>query len=201
MNKKILNISPEASATQLKYISWEAIFFGSLIIVGLSYLLNLFIISLGITVFSVVEDKIAFALVGFILLAIMSAFIMFVGGWVSGYLGRIYWHHASLGKLYGFAAWCLSLIITILLVTNITLFTANYAYLVAPELEMLKSTVNERDNNNNTPILTSTDTKKNYLNKLSFIIFALFSIGATFSALGGSYGMNYKNAVKESENI
>src|SRR5262245_61097816 len=106
--------------------SWRAVLAGALVAVGLSFLLNLFSLAIGLTAFNVKDGALSLAIGGFIGMLIGVIAIMFFAGWVSGYLARHPNHDPRFGVFYGLAAWCLGLVITLILASQISQFiTAN----------------------------------------------------------------------------
>lgn len=111
-----------------KCISWSAIFLGALIAMGISFLLNLFAVPLGITAFIHTNAETSFAIGGFIALAIITIVSTTAGGWVAGSIGAKKNNCCSTcnyGCLYGFAAWCITLIAAIILAAPVGKFIAN----------------------------------------------------------------------------
>ena len=90
-------------------ISWTALLVAAFVAVGLSFLLNLFSIAIGlgaITITSTGETKLAAG--GVISLTLGSIIVMFTSGWVAGYLGQTNCPKRNQGILYGFASWCVA---------------------------------------------------------------------------------------------
>lgn len=180
-----------------KCVSWSAIILGALVGVGLSFLINLFGLAIGLTAFVTKDDTTSLAIGGFVGLIIGGVAAMFVAGWVSGYLARPACPKRHLGELYGFATWCLTLVFSIWLATGISDFVNRANYTVNPHGQSVMTTVNP-----NAPSATTaaggtegsqvTVNTANTVNPISVSIFAtffLFFIGALASAFGGRCGM------------
>jgi hypothetical protein len=170
-----------------KIWSWTAIFVAALIGVGLTFLLNLLSVAVGLSIFSEqTSDKITVSilgLIGFILVAVLS---MFTTGWIAGRLSILPSVHKYWGCLYGFSAWCLSLVATIILLMNMIQFTQFHSNFTSKNLTAIKIT-------NQIPMLTQsqgsnaeTDTRIISLN--AYVTFSFFLVGALASALGGYLG-------------
>lgn len=182
-----------------KCFSWSAVIVGALVAVGLSFLLNLFSIALSLSAFDVTpEGDTAFAVGGFLGLVIGAIVAMFVAGWVAGYLARPYCVKRNLGELYGFAAWCVSLIITIFLTAHVVEFVSNTSSVVRPATNItmtsneraLMVTQETRANSTATRATANTEKTTNALGMVAFVTFFLFFIGALSSSFGGRCGMS-----------
>lgn len=183
-------------------MSWSAIIIGSLIAVGLSFLMNLFGVSIGLSAFTRDQEGLmVIALGGFLGLLLGSIVIMFVAGWVSGYLSRTYCHGRELGALYGFISWCLALIITLFLsfqaghVLNINLNSLSGSYMTRNQGDMVSSMASRKDQKKvEGPTRTDTTTEKaaNMLGVPVFLTFILFFIGALSACFGGYFGHGSK---------
>jgi hypothetical protein len=119
--------------SHLRCISWTAILLGALFGIGASFLLNLLGASVGLSAFTNTNDGVtALAVGGFIALVIASGLSMFLCGWIAGYLGGAHCYKRAMGELYGFAAWCLALILMVLLAAPVTKFVDSYTHTVNP---------------------------------------------------------------------
>lgn len=183
-------------------ISWGAIISGTLIAIGLSFLLNLFSSATGLAVFNNSPEGITtLAVSGFIGLLIGSIIIMFFSGWVTGYLAKNSSSHSCTGALYGLIAWCLALALTAILTVSMgNMLTENLRTITTNKI------INSIDTmNNNSSIITNQDNdadqqtnqanraenSANILGEMSLIVFALFFSGAIAMTLGGYYGMRF----------
>ncbi|MEO8401124.1 MAG: hypothetical protein ABI597_04915 [Gammaproteobacteria bacterium] len=177
-----------------KVISWSAILVGALIGIGLSFLLNLFSVAIGLSLVSTTKEGIAtLAIGGFIGLLISTIVSMFVAGTAAGYLGRAICVKRNLGVLYGFTTWCLALILTVLLTSQMGQYVTNYSalvthpttVLVTPEVDSPKLSVQEKS----TVVAVDAQHATNILGMSTFLIFILFFVGALASCFGGHFGM------------
>jgi len=196
---------------------------GALVAIGLSFLLNLFGVAIGLSAFSnSPEGTTAFAVSGFVGLVIAAFVSMFMGGWVAGHLGSRgcssngcscnsctnngsasnCCNKRKSGELYGFAAWCLALIFTIILASPVSHFITQYNNVVNPYTTTVKMTNNEdaplvttqtrtspSTNATTTQMTVNTEKAVNTLGQAAFITFFLFFIGALASCFGGHCGM------------
>lgn len=179
-------------------ISWSAVITGALIGVGLGFLLNLFSVSIGLSAFTTSTDGLStLAVGGFIGMLIGVIATMFVSGWVAGYLGQPYCGDKNLGVLYGFTAWCLSLVLAVLLAANFAHFVTNYAAAVSnhptTNVNMTSDTtapmVSENKKETGDSVVTvNTEKAANAIGATAFVTFILFFIGALSSCFGGFSG-------------
>ena len=188
-------------------VCWSAVFAGAIVAIGLSFLLNLFSMAISLSFVSTTKEGLAtLAIGGFIGMAIGIVAAMFAAGFTAGYLGQKHCTKRNLGCLYGFCAWCLALILTVLLATNMsryvnfyTDFSRNPTMVVdtsvsrtqinAPTTKVNRSAV--VSTNNATVMDVKTQNAVNNLGTTSLLIFVLFALGALASALGGHCGMNH----------
>lgn len=177
-------------------ISWSSVIAGGLVGLGLSFLLNLFGLAIGLTAFSSTPDGItALAIGGFLGLAIGSFAVMFVAGWTAGYLGRPYTFNPDNGFVYGFLAWCLSLLLLVSFANPLANFVASFPG--SPYYDHNRDRAVVTRNYDQTPLATTdarnvTEKKANETGKAGLALFALFAIGALGSCFGGHFGMNYR---------
>lgn len=111
----------EHCQTSGKCISWNAIFGGAFVALGLTFLFNLLTVALGMSLFS--QDsagKLILGVVGFIWVLVGIYIILFIAGWVAGSsLGRKSCLRSSNGWIHGFLAWTIYLIITLFVLSYI----------------------------------------------------------------------------------
>jgi hypothetical protein len=213
MNQDNLGSMPEkhGHCGWIKYISWSPIIVGTLVAIGISFLFNIFALAIGLSAFTTSkEGTMAIAIGGFIGLLIISIVTMFVAGWIAGYLGRLQFlsHHAGyfnhrLGALYGFVTWCLTLVVMVLLISNVNRYVSTYhATLTSPRPDIVIANIDNNtpvsmDRNKstvsaNTPSTTTVVADKekaaHELGVSFFAIFILFFVGAFSSCLGGYCG-------------
>ena len=180
----------------LKCISWSAIVVGALVGIGLSFLLNLFSVAIGLSIVTTSkEGMMSLAIGGFVGLVISSIVSMFFAGTAAGYLGRSYCAKRNLGVLYGFTTWSLALILTALLTSHIGHYVSNYSdFITNPTVIVVTHDRNmpamSQSTQNNTSVVTVNAQKAtNNLGITSFLIFILFFVGAIASCFGGYFGM------------
>ncbi|OCH98150.1 hypothetical protein A8135_13415 [Legionella jamestowniensis] len=127
---------------------------------------------------------------------------MFFTGWFAGRLSPPFLQGKLWGAFYGFLAWSLLLIITVILITNMIQFLAFHSNFTA-NLVSIKLT-------HSSPMLTETTAHLTKKSPLSFNIettqkvltlnamltFILFFLGALSSCIGGFLG--YKSCLKNS---
>ena len=180
-------------------IAWTAIFAGAFVGIGLSFLLNIFNLAIGLSVFSQLGEggMATLAVGGLIGMLIGTIIVMFLSGLVSGYLGRTSCHKQNLGILYGFLTWVLALILTAIFAAQLGNYISTYSN------EMTNpSNINLVVNSNKGAMLTKTQANGtvnvnvekavNLFSLSTFIIFILFFVGAVASCIGGYCGMSCK---------
>jgi len=176
-----------------KCISWSAIILGALIAVGLSFLLNLFSLAIGLSVFHMSDTgAITLAVGGLIGMLIGSIAVMFFSGWVAGFLGRNRCNKGCCGGLYGLGVWCLALILTAIIASSLgRLVVPNNNYLATPAYSSLAATTHDAapviSTNRGNPDQAMVNTDK--IGMGAFVIFALFFCGALASIIGGYCGI------------
>lgn len=196
----------------IKCISWSAILFSALIGFGLTFLFNMFALSIGLSAFTSGPDGNTILAVGGFVGLVVAAFVsMFIAGWISGYLGRPYCTKRNLGELYGFGTWSVVLFLTIVLVANVGQLLSHYNYIVDRNTTTISYTNNQAapivseqtkthaDDTSNTHVTVNTEKATNAVGQATFIIFFLFFIGALASMFGGRCGMSCRKSemVKE----
>jgi len=183
----------------IKCFSWSATIVGAFVGIGLSFLLILFSLAIGLSAFSTTQEGItAFAVGGFLGLAIGVIASMFVTGMIAGVLGRPYCNTCNSGALYGMVAWCLVLVLGILLTGPVAKFiSASSGFLTNHTLTIIKSTNDEPASTISitaatpTSAATTVNAEKvaNDTGKAAFALFVLFFLGALASCFGGHFGM------------
>lgn len=188
-------------------LSWTAIIVGALVAVGLSFLLNLFGVAIGLSAYTTSKVGITTLAIGeFFGMAIGIMVVMFFAGWISGYLGRAHCINRHFGTLYGLTTWCLALMMSAILVTYLGDFVnkQHNAFINANET-VLKMTSNVASSSKTSDkIMTKTDTKAdtarmlsrqdkekaaNTIGKSLLLTFLLFFVGAVTCCYGGYVGM------------
>lgn len=177
------------------FISWTAIFSGAVIGVGLNFLLNLLTLGLALSCFSIaLSGKTEFSLVGFLCFCVSAMIAMFTTGWIAGKLTPRVLLHPAWGILYGFLAWSVLLIITIILITNMIQYTAFHsnfssnltAIKITNNAPMLTQTV--ADTITNSPLSINVELGKKVIILNALLTFILFFLGGLSSCLGGYLG-------------
>lgn len=174
-------------------ISWSAVLIGALFILGLSFLLHLFGATIGLSAFHLSPEGVkTLALGGFIGMLIGTIAVMFFSGWIAGYLGRTRCVTGYCGSLYGFSAWSVALIVTILLSAHVGKFVTSFNdFVQTPSYSNIAVTTNNAapvistNNANASQVLVNSDK----VAMGAFAIFILFLVGAFSSAIGGHCGL------------
>lgn len=188
-----------------KRISWTAIFVGALTALGLSFLLNLFGIAIGLSAFKTMSNGSVIVVIGGMLGIIIGVVIStVVAGYAAGYLGRLYCPERNLGIIYGFITWVMALILGAALIGLLSQYVVTYTNSISRTVVAVPITVNQIS----TPVGTtkiSSSTKNGQKEAIvevnvtptnlasgAFIIFTLFLLGAIFTCVGASWGMHCK---------
>ncbi len=176
-------------------ISWKAIFSGAVVAVGLTFLLDLFGMGIGLSAYSVTttqgEAK-AFAYGGYIAIVLAGMIAMFIAGWVAGFIGRPNCINGCHGLLYGFITWCLALIISFLLLGYGTQYTES-KYNTLTHAKKAEMNINANQNTSLISIATAhkadttvkTEKEAKEEAKGFFLLFLLFIASALSAAFGG----------------
>jgi ABC-type transport system involved in multi-copper enzyme maturation permease subunit len=186
-----------------KRISWSAIFIGALVALGLSFLLNLFGLAIGLSAFNLNNTgQEAVAIGGLLAMFVGIIATMLAAGYTAGYLGRLFCPQRNLGILYGFSTWTLSLILGAIITLPLANFAHHSAYGTSPAIS-LESTNSTATNNQVSVQTKSTPTAQNpdqqtvnvkapasTLAWSGFCIFLLFFLGALFCCIGAHWGMH-----------
>ncbi|KTC93863.1 MULTISPECIES: hypothetical protein [Legionella] len=190
------------------HISWSAIFSGAFIGVGLGFLLQLYGVAIGLSVFNASPNgttAIAIGgLIGFLIGVIIS---MGSAGFVAGYLGRSHHCHCHGGVIYGFLTWSIALLLSALMIMPLSHYTSAYTKNLAPTISVdqsspqpiaITSSANSSSSNmameNNQ---TNVKVTPNTLTGSSWIMFMLFFIGAISSCIGACMSMKCKQVCHE----
>lgn len=185
-----------------KRISWSAIFMGALVALGLSFLLNLFGLAIGLSAFNLHKtDQEAIAIGGLLGMFVGIIATMLAAGYTAGYLGRLFCPQRNLGILYGFSTWTLSLILGAIITLPLANFAHHAAYGASPIA--LESTNSTATNNQASAATNSTPTAQNTNQQTQnvkapastlawsgFGIFLMFFLGALFCCIGAHWGMH-----------
>lgn len=172
-----------------KCISWSAIFIAAFIAIGFSFLLNLFSTALGLSIYRVNADGVnALTVGGMLAFGIGIIVTMFISGWIAGFVGRSHCERKYCGALHGFGAWCVSLVLMILLALPFSRFIANYTnYLSHTTATNMVVNANSSTTRTNVTAPQNEDAI-NDLGKGAFVLFLMFFLGAIASTAGGHVG-------------
>lgn len=179
----------------LKRVSWSAVLIGAFVGIGLSFLLNLFDMAIGLSIVTTTKDGvITLAVGGFIGLVIGAVISMYVAGFTAGYLGQSHCVKRNLGVLYGFTTWCLALVLTVLLASHMVNYVSSYSNFITSPTTVVVSNDSATDvttikRGNSSQATLNSQEVTNSLGMSTFLIFVLFFLGAVASCFGGHYGM------------
>lgn len=179
-----------------KRVSWSAVLAGALVGIGISFLLNLFCVAIGLSVFKTSPDgATTLAIGGFIALLISIFIAMFVAGMTAGHLGRSYHYKRKSGILYGFLTWTVALIITAFAAAHTSQYVAAYTDYIYHNPTVVTVVNNDTSpavsaTSDTTPAQVTVNAQKaaNDVGYLAFVVFVLFFVGAFASCLGGHCG-------------
>lgn len=184
------------STYPFKRICWSAIFVGALVGLGLSFLLNLFGIAVGLSAISVGPNGSAsLAVGGFFGFVIAMIAAMAAAGYTAGYLGRLYCPQRNLGIIYGFTTWTVVILLSAALMGSVSQYSHHIddATFVAAQ----DSNTQYMKHHNGEPVarVTSDEDKvvvasPAHLAQGAFLLFSLFFIGAFSTCVGACYGMS-----------
>ncbi len=194
-------------------VSWSAIFIGALYGIGISFLFNLFAVGIGLSAFTTTTPQ-TLAVGGIIGLIIISIVSMGTLGWIAGFIGAtrsLCFHdkmQCNYGCIYGFTAWCLALVLGMLLAMPASQFVKQSVHALNPTIQVHrmytqskdypeKNDVNQTSQatsltaNANGAIATNATTDadaRKILITTTFITFVMFFIGAISASIGGHMG-------------
>ena len=142
------------------------------------------------------------AIGGFAGLLIGAIACMFFSGWLAGYIARPSYKGINVGGVYGFSAWCLALLITILTASSVGKFITGSSYALSNPSAFSEMRVNQPDTFSGAITSTSTNNQINNPTKFinaagigTFIVFILFFVGALSSTIGGYCAGSRNNKV------
>jgi hypothetical protein len=185
----MLNEGNKMHSLECKCFTWKPIVAGALIVIGFTFLLNLFSVAIGLTAYTTTNDGVeALVMGGLIATALGTIASMFAAGWIAGYLGSRHCTKRHLGALYGFLTWCVALIAAIFLVNHIQHYLVFYTHFISgtatpnaiPAAANSMSMVNPVTENQASKLAIS-----------AYIVFCLFFLSAFACSLGGHVGMRY----------
>lgn len=172
-----------------KCFSWKPVLAGALTAIGLTFLLNLFSVAIGLTAYTTSSDGVeSLAMGGLLGTAIGIVASMFASGWLAGYLGQRYCSKGHLGAFYGFLAWCVALIAGVFLAAHMQQYISFYNHFISgTSADTVASVVVA----NKKAIAVIQNIQVNKLVISTYVLFILFFLSALASSLGGDLGMRY----------
>ena len=186
-----------------KRISWTAIFVGAIVGVGLTFLFNLFGLSIGLTAYTLNEEgSIVLMIGGFVGIMIGIIASVVAAGYAAGYLGRLCCPQRNLGIVYGFTTWSVALLLCSIVASQMSNYITSYSNAIshsifvvsndkepaATTLEIKSKADNSAEHQKSIKVTAASST----LAGLAFSVFALFFIGAIASCIGACWGMSCK---------
>jgi hypothetical protein len=198
MMNETVTIREQQCAHPYKRVCWSAIFVGAVVGVGLSFLLNLFSVAIGLTAFTVNKTgAVALAIGGLVGIIIAVVVSMLLAGYVAGYLGRLHCPRRNLGIIYGFTTWCMALILSAIVTSHVSHYVSAYSNATVGSTvvviengktgDVAAIDTNASPANNNQAKISATP---GAIASGAFAIFALFFIGAVSACLGACWGMS-----------
>lgn len=181
--------------------AWFPVVVGGLVGLGLAFLLNLFSIAIGLSLFTTDPTGAKVLAIGGLvgmLIGIVAA--MYTSGFTAGYLSGHSCCKTNTGVLYGFAAWCVGLILMALLASAIGNYVQAYtnfvnhpqavevATQVQTTAQQTAKSLSNRANPSVTAQTSATEKEVKAAGIQSFAIFILFFVGAFSASLGGYIG-------------
>ncbi len=193
------SMDAQSHSTCRTRISWSAIATGALVGIGLSFLLNLFGMTIGLSAFSMTEDGLASLAIGGLLGLIVSVILShFLGGFTAGHLGRLYVPKRNMGIAYGFTTWTVTILLTAAITTHVGNYVNTYTSSVtrstfvvpqeAPATPNAAPAANQAEQQKIT-LITSKEVSGGMAIG-AFIVFTLFFLGALSSCIGAHFGMS-----------
>lgn len=187
-----------------RFFAWSPIIVGALVAIGLGFLLDLFAMGIGLSLYTTDADgAMALAIGGLVGLLIGAIATMFTAGFAAGFFSGPFCKRKRLGFLYGFLAWCLGLILMSILASSMahynqmkqrvyftTATSATPAYTTERHVAATTQSVTDRLH----PATDATDSQaeKNVraAGMISFSMFLIFFVGALSATFGGICGLS-----------
>lgn len=183
----MINSQNEIHPNECHCLAWKPIIAGSLVAIGLTFLLNLFSVAIGLNAFTTNSEGVqTLAFGGLLGTAIGIVAAMFASGWLAGYLGQRRCTKRHLGALYGFLTWCVSLLLAVFLASHIHEYVAFYGHFLSGTTDVIVSNATS-----DKQVVMEGAMHTSGLVISTYIIFALFFLSAFASALGGHCGMRH----------
>ncbi|STY28851.1 Uncharacterised protein [Legionella wadsworthii] len=183
--------------THITRLHWAAIIAGAFVGVGLTFLLNMYSIAIGLSAYSSSPNgATAFTIGGFLGLLIGVIVSMGAAGFIAGYLGRFYNCYCHGGVVYGFITWSLALMLNVLLIMPMTHYVSFYQENLNPALTPTQVSAADLNvavtSQQNAPAPKNENANPKHLAAGGWVLFILFFLGAISSCIGAVYGMRCK---------
>ena len=183
-------------------LSWSAVFAGAFAAVALSILINLFNIGLGSSAYAMGGSAAAITTLTLIW-TILTVFItMFLSGLVSGYLAQKHNHSSCSGLTHGFLAWCVGLVMMLILTAHLSLIlpvnlqavtsstnTAVTATQTSANTTTMRTTQSNRERPEVQNVRVNDERAAAVVAMISLQAFFILLVGAIASCLGGHFGI------------
>ncbi|KTD61490.1 hypothetical protein Lsan_1826 [Legionella santicrucis] len=173
-------------------LHWSAIFAGALVGVGLSFLLNIFSMAIGLSAYSSTSSGATVIAIGGVLGLLIGVIVSLgVAGFVAGYLARFYHCYCHGGVIYGFITWSLALTLSALLTLPMMHYVSFHQENLDPALVPIQtSTLTDTGtiaSQSNAPKIMKNNPE--HLAWSGWILFILFFLSAISSCISACYGM------------
>jgi len=180
----MMNQQNIAHTNECKCLSWRPIVAGAIVAIGLTFLLNLFSIAIGLTAITTNSDGIEnLAIGGLIGIGIGILASMFAAGWLTGYLSKRHCNQRHLGALYGFLAWTVALLVSIFIASSVQQYISFYGNIISGASSVVQASGPNMS-------VTATTTTQHFV-ATSYVIFALFFLSAFSCTFGGHCGARH----------
>ncbi len=203
---KMNEIHPTSPKKNTYLFSWTSIVAGALVGLGLGFLLDLFSMSIGLSLYkSTTEGLITLAIGGFLGLTLGGIITMFIAGFTAGFFAGPFCDDRNLGATHGFVAWCLSLFLTGIFSLPLAHFIQskyNYpiSFLSHAKIDISQTQKDATNKNNLSYLHAMTNNTSNTqdvqdeksahaIGIISLSIFLIFFFGAISASTGGYYGL------------
>lgn len=198
-NEKTVKTAGMCHSSHLGFC-WSAIFAGTLVGMGLGFLLNLFGVAIGLSAYSSTTAGAETLAIGGVIGMLIGVIVSTgTAGFVSGYLGRCHHYHPQChGVIYGFVTWSLALMLAVLLLAPTVRYMTSYENSLNPaataSVEVTNTmaggkAVGGKKRASSEPVAS---VPAKHLAWSGWLIFVLFIVGAFFSCVGGCIGMGCK---------
>lgn len=205
-------IEDEYMRVQNHRVCWSAVVAGALVGLGFAFLLHLYSVALGLSVFNSSPQGTQIValggLLGFLVGVIAS---MIASGFLAGYLGRFHYHALHGGVIYGFLTWSLIILLSALCVApmgtyvsafeksiyHTTVVNSATGEVVAPKTTTVTSNTDQTVKVT-TPAATVTSEQ---LACGAWIVFGLFFVGALSCCIGAMLGIRCKKVCVREQTV